>query len=105
HGEFLTLDDAKMARSVGNVIRVTDLPSKGFQPLDFRYLALTAHYRSKLDFTYDAMQAAAAGLRRLRRAVAEGSDSGATPDLADEPMAAHRRRFIDAISEDLAMPT
>jgi len=39
HGEFLTLDDAKMARSVGNVIRVTDLPSKGFQPLDFRYLA------------------------------------------------------------------
>jgi len=103
HGEFLTLDDAKMARSVGNVIRVTDLPSKGFQPLDFRYLALTAHYRSKLDFTYDAMQAAASGRRRLRRAAAEAADEGLV-DLADEPMAAHRQRFIDAISEDLAMP-
>ncbi|MBA3687661.1 MAG: cysteine--tRNA ligase [Chloroflexi bacterium] len=105
HGEFLTLDDAKMARSVGNVIRVTDLPSKGFQPLDFRYLALTAHYRSKLDFTYDAMQAAAAGLRRLRRAVSEGAGGdGPAPDLAAEPMAGYRARFVEAISEDLAMP-
>jgi cysteinyl-tRNA synthetase len=106
HGEFLTLDDAKMARSVGNVIRVTDLPSKGFQPLDFRYLALTAHYRSKLGFTYDAMQAAASGLRRLRRAVSEGAgDGGGTePDLAAEPMAAYRSRFVEAISDDLAMP-
>jgi cysteinyl-tRNA synthetase len=105
HGEFLTLDDAKMARSVGNVIRVTDLPSKGFQPLDFRYLALTAHYRSKLDFTFDAMQAAAHGLRRLRRAVAEGADgSGTAPDLAAEPMVGYRARFAEAISDDLAMP-
>jgi cysteinyl-tRNA synthetase len=104
HGEFLTLDDAKMARSVGNVIRVTDLPSKGFQPLDFRYLALTAHYRSKLDFTEDAMHAAAAGLRRLRKAVAEGAKTGPEPDLADEPMAGYRARFVEAISDDLAMP-
>ena len=73
HGEFLTLDDAKMAKSAGNIIRVSELPEKGFQPLDFRYLALTAHYRSKLDFTEAAMHAAAAGLRRLRRAVAEGA--------------------------------
>ena len=105
HGEFLTLDDAKMARSVGNVIRVTDLPSKGFQPLDFRYLALTAHYRSKLDFTYDAMQAAAAGLRRLRRAVADGAEGEAAADLTAEPMAGYRARFTEAISDDLAMPT
>jgi cysteinyl-tRNA synthetase len=104
HGEFLTLDDAKMARSVGNVIRVTDLPSKGFQPLDFRYLALTAHYRSKLDFTYDAMQAAAHGLRRLRRAVAERAEDGSAPDLAAEPMAGYRARFAEAIRDDLAMP-
>ena len=104
HGEFLTLDDAKMAKSAGNIIRVSDLPSKGFQPLDFRYLALTAHYRSKLDFTEAAMQAAAAGLRRLRRSVAEAvSDSGA-PDLTAEPAAGYRARFVEAISDDLALP-
>jgi cysteinyl-tRNA synthetase len=104
HGEFLTLDEAKMARSVGNVIRVSDLPEKGFAPLDFRYLALTAHYRSKLDFTYDAMQAAALGLRRLRRAASNGAGDGATVDLAAAPMAAYRAKFVDAISDDLAMP-
>jgi cysteinyl-tRNA synthetase len=104
HGEFLTLDDAKMARSVGNVIRVTDLPSKGFHPLDFRYLALTAHYRSKLDFTYDAMQAAAAGLRRLRRAASEAGQGETALDLSAEPMAGYRARFVAAISDDLAMP-
>ena len=68
HGEFLTMADAKMAKSAGNIIRVADLPDLGHEPLVFRYLALTAHYRSKLDFTADAMHAASSGLARLRRA-------------------------------------
>ena len=105
HGEFLTLADAKMAKSAGNVIRVSDLPDKGFEPLAFRYLALTAHYRSKLDFTEEAMHAAASGLRRLRRAAAEADETDASAvDLAAEPMAGYRARFVDAISEDLGMP-
>jgi cysteinyl-tRNA synthetase len=105
HGEFLTLDDAKMARSVGNVIRVSELPEKGFEPLEFRYLALTAHYRSKLDFTQDAMQAAASGLRRLRRATVVETNAGApAPDFSTEPMAGYRARFAEAIADDLAMP-
>jgi cysteinyl-tRNA synthetase len=105
HGEFLTLDDAKMAKSAGNIIRVADLPQKGFEPLDFRYLALTAHYRSKLDFTQDAMQAAASGLRRLRRAAAIGTDAGPPePDLSAEPMASYRARFAEAIADDLGTP-
>jgi cysteinyl-tRNA synthetase len=103
HGEFLTLADAKMAKSAGNIIRVSELPEKGFEPLAFRYLALTAHYRSKLDFTEAAMHAAASGLARLRRAVA--GDSGAQAvDLDAEPMADHRARFVAAISEDLGIP-
>jgi cysteinyl-tRNA synthetase len=102
HGEFLTLGDAKMAKSAGNIIRVGDLPSKGFEPLAFRYLALTAHYRSKLDFTEDAMHAATSGLARLRRAAQAAPD--ATVDLAAEPMAAYRARFAEAVADDLAMP-
>ncbi len=101
HGEFLTLGDAKMAKSAGNIIRVTDLPEKGFEPLAFRYLALTAHYRSKLDFTSDAMHAAASGLARLRRA-AQGPDEAV--DLGSEPVAGHRAAFTDAIADDLATP-
>ena len=104
HGEFLTLADAKMAKSAGNVIRVSDLPEKGFEPLAFRYLALTAHYRSKLDFTEAAMQAATSGLRRLRRAVAEGELDGADVDLAADPAGGYRARFVAAVAEDLGMP-
>ncbi len=101
HGEFLTMDDAKMAKSAGNIIRVADLPELGYEPLAFRYLALTAHYRSKLDFTTDAMHAATSGLARLRRASA-GPDG--TVDLGTEPMAGYRRRFTDAVVDDLATP-
>jgi cysteinyl-tRNA synthetase len=104
HGEFLTLADAKMAKSAGNVIRVSDLPDKGFEPLAFRYLALTAHYRSKLDFTEDAMRAATSGLRRLRRAVADAGADGADVDPDASPMSSYRARFIEAISDDLGMP-
>jgi cysteinyl-tRNA synthetase len=104
HGEFLTLGDAKMAKSAGNIIRVSELPAKGFEPLDFRYLALTAHYRSKLDFTEDAMHSAASGLRRLRRATGEDASGQTDIDLGAEPMAAYRARFSDAVSDDLAMP-
>jgi cysteinyl-tRNA synthetase len=101
HGEFLTMDDAKMAKSAGNIIRVADLPQKGFEPIVFRYLALTAHYRSKLDFTDDAMHAAASGLARLRRAAAGPNEP---VDLAAEPMATYRSRFADAVADDLALP-
>jgi cysteinyl-tRNA synthetase len=101
HGEFLTMDDAKMAKSKGNIIRVAELPDLGYEPLAFRYLALTAHYRSKLDFTDDAMHAATSGLGRLRRAAA-GPDEPV--DLSMEPMAGYRIRFTDAVADDLATP-
>jgi cysteinyl-tRNA synthetase len=105
HGEFLTLNDAKMAKSTGNIIRTTQLPSKGFEPLDFRYLALQAHYRSKLDFTEVAMRAAAAGLARLRRvAGAAPHGDAAAVDLATEPTASYRARFEEAIADDLSTP-
>ena len=105
HGEFLTLRDAKMAKSSGNIIRVTELPAKGFEPLAFRYLALQAHYRSKLDFTEDAMRAATAGLARLRRAASAASETDAeAADLAAAPMADYRERFTAAIADDLATP-
>jgi cysteinyl-tRNA synthetase len=105
HGEFLTMADAKMSKSKGNILRVADLPEKGFEPLAFRYLALTAHYRSKLDFSEDAMHAAASGLRRLRRAAAEGvATQEPAADMSSEPMAHFRARFTTAVSDDLALP-
>lgn len=101
HGEFLTMHDAKMAKSTGNILRVADLADLGFEPLAFRYLALTAHYRSKLDFSADAMHAAASGLARLRRAAVGPNDP---VDLGSEPMATYRAGFVTAVADDLGIP-
>ena len=65
HGEHLLVNGKKMAKSLRNFFTLEDLERKGFNPLSFRYLVLNAHYRSKLNFTWDALEAAQNGLHRL----------------------------------------
>ena len=105
HGEFLTSATRRWRSRPATSSASPTCRSKGFEPLAFRYLALTAHYRSKLDFTEDAMHAATSGLARLRRAAAAASDGRCREvDLSAEPGAGYRARFAAAIADDLAMP-
>jgi cysteinyl-tRNA synthetase len=66
HNEFVTVDGGKMSKSLGNVYTLDDLIAKGFDPLAFRYLCLGAHYRTKLNFTWEALTAAQNALQKLR---------------------------------------
>lgn len=66
HGEFLIIDENKMAKSEGNFITLNTLKKHDFDPLVFRYLVLTAHYRSKLNFTWESLEAARNALDKLR---------------------------------------
>ncbi len=66
HGEFLQVSGQKMAKSAGNIERVTELSERGIDPLAFRYLTLTARYRHKLEYSPDSLAGAAAGLESLR---------------------------------------
>lgn len=66
HSEFLLEDGHKMAKSAGHFIRLSDLKEKGFSPLDFRYLCLSGHYRSKLDFSYRSLEGAKNSRKRLK---------------------------------------
>jgi cysteinyl-tRNA synthetase len=66
HGYFLLANDAKMAKSAGEFLRLKSLTDRGYDPLAYRYLCLTAHYRSQLNFTFDALDAAATALDRMR---------------------------------------
>ena len=63
HGYFLLANDAKMAKSAGGFLRLATLDERGVDPLAYRYLCLTAHYRSQLNFTWEALDAAATGPR------------------------------------------
>jgi cysteinyl-tRNA synthetase len=96
HGYFLLSNDAKMAKSAGGFLRVRSLIERGYDPLAFRYLCLTAHYRSQLNFTWDALDAAAVALDRMRNGVFALRDVGtAAPDPALV------ERFTEEINDDL----
>jgi cysteinyl-tRNA synthetase len=71
HGEFLEMEGRKMAKSAGNIVRITSLEEQGYDPLAFRYLYLFARYRSKLHFNEETMDGAARGLDSVRQRASE----------------------------------
>jgi cysteinyl-tRNA synthetase len=101
HAYFLLSNDAKMAKSAGEFLRLQSLIDRGYDPLAYRYLCLTAHYRTQLNFTWDALDAAARGLDRLRNGVFALGEIGAN---FAEPDAGYRDRFIAEINDDLNLP-
>ena len=99
HGYFLVQNDAKMAKSAGEFLRVAALVERGYDPLAFRYLCLTGHYRTQLNFTWDALDAAATGLARMRSTFhALPNDAAAAPD------AQALAQFTTHVNDDLNMP-
>jgi cysteinyl-tRNA synthetase len=103
HGQHLLADGMKMAKSSGNDYTVRDLEERGFDPLAFRYLCLTLHYRNRLNFTFNGLKGAQRGLSRLRRQVEEPVWRDAAPPQG--PAAeGWKARFREAICEDLAIP-
>jgi cysteinyl-tRNA synthetase len=98
HGSFLRLQDSeKMSKSDGSFIRLDSLVERGFDPLAYRYLVLTAHYRSKLVFSWAALEGAQTALGRLRRAYFELPSGG----VADP---AYRERMLAELNDDLNTP-
>src|SRR5258708_30515127 len=70
HGGLLLLAGSRMAKSAGNFFRVTELVDQGFDPLAFRYLALQAKYRTKLNFSTEGLAGANRALAHLRERLA-----------------------------------
>src|SRR5256884_2489236 len=107
HNEFLIFSNLKMSRSKGNVVLVSTLKERGIDPMAYRYLLLTAHYRSKLNFTDESIAAAQNGLNNLR------DDLAALPALEIEDTQKGwsteaeqvRDAFHTAINDDLDLPT
>jgi cysteinyl-tRNA synthetase len=101
HGEHLLMSGARMAKSVGNVVTVSDLIERGFDPLAFRYLCFTGRYRRQVDFTEATLEAAQTTLRRLRERVAM---LGPQAVDAGHDGATYEERFMSAVDDDLDMP-
>lgn len=98
HGHFLTLNaDIKMSKSSGDFVRLQTLRSRNIDPLAYRYLCMTAHYRSKLHFSWAALGAAQTALNRLRHLYSGWTDGGRVDsDFAE--------RFNAELNDDLNLP-
>ena len=104
HGEFLLIDGQKMSKSLKNIYKIKDLEEKGFEPLGFRYLALTAHYRDKLNFTWESLQAAQNALNNLRQQIRGWPEANGLSQQPNQDVAQFWQRFMEAASYDLNMP-
>lgn len=58
HARHLLVDGAKMSKSKGNFYRLEDIEARGYSPMDLRMLYLSAHYRSQMNFTWEALEQA-----------------------------------------------
>jgi cysteinyl-tRNA synthetase len=112
HNEFLQLGSAKISKSAGHILTVSELAKQGFHPLAYRLFLLGGHYRAQLEFTTGGLESAQTTLRRLiRRTSALGelpvittADEARALAGDDAAAVAVIDQIDDAISADLNTP-
>lgn len=104
HNEHLNVDNAKMAKSAGTGFTLKEIIDKGFDPLVLRYFFLSAHYRSKQNFTWEALQGVQEALNRLRSSVLELKQYDVQSPQPLQKFQPFRQRFVDALSNDFEIP-
>lgn len=102
HGDFMLVDNGKMSKSLGNTYTISDLEKRGYSAMDFRYFCLNAHYRKKLNFTFDGMDGAKVSYARLLGALYQHKISAAKTD--EKVIKAYKDEFVEAINDDLNIP-
>ncbi|MCL2601054.1 MAG: cysteine--tRNA ligase, partial [Treponema sp.] len=114
HNEFLVMaatPDRKMSKSSGEFLTLQKIVDSGYHPLDYRYFLLGAHYRSQLQFSWNALDGARNARRSLLDRICALTAKAADGDSADEnrgkadPAAAkYLEAFDAAIRGDLNTP-
>ena len=98
HGEHLNDKNGKMSKSKGEFLTVSLLEEKGYDPLNYRYLCLSSHYRKVLLFSYDVLDQAEVAYKKLKQKI---SKLDRTPDLHDNKIDYYIGEFKRQISMDL----
>ena len=102
HCEFLLIDGGKMSKSLGNAYLVEDLINKGYDPLAYKILCFSSHYRNKLNFTWDALSSSQKTLEKLREGYSKHNEGNET--VGEETVNEYRNKFLTALNDDLNMP-
>lgn len=103
HNAFLTVDGTKMSKSLGNFYTISDVVEKGFDPIALRYLFLGAHYKKPMNFTWQSLESASKGLKRLQSTVnsLRSTDRTTLSEEKNEKIEEFRIKFNEAINDDL----
>lgn len=107
HNEYLLVDNKKMSKSLGNFYTLRDVENRGFSSLAFRFLSLQTHYRSKMNFTWESLEAAQNGLEHLHnqiRAFNPHLETGFPSVLGNPVSKWYKEKFLEKINDDLNMP-
>ncbi len=107
HNEHLNVDKRKMAKSEGTGFTLQQIVEKGFNPLSLRYFYLAAHYRSKQNFTFEALKAAKISLKNLQDMVRSLPKETQRTVLSEEKLKKiddYRQQFVNFISNDFQIP-
>lgn len=108
HNEHLVVAQEKMAKSTDTGFSLTDVVKHGFEPLALRYFYLTAHYRSRQNFTWEAIAHAARSLEELRSLVSNlRNQRSHRSSLSQEKLNKndeYRQKFDEALENDLNLP-
>ena len=102
HVEFLQVDGGKMSKSLGNTYTLDQLQERGIEPLAYKMFCYTAHYRTKLNFTFEGALSTQKALNRLREGYLTHLQNDEKID--EEEIKEYKQRFLDAVNDDLNMP-
>ena len=102
HGEFLNLEKEKMAKSGENFITLSTLEKRDFDPLAYRFFCLSAHYRSSLNFSFEALESAKNGFEKLKNKIWEIKKE--KDKVKKEIKEKYREEFLKLINNNLDMP-
>lgn len=75
HLSFLNVNNTKMSKSKGDILRVVDLKNKGYDPLSYRYFILNTYYHKQVNFSFDALDSAEVALKKLRNKIKQLKDT------------------------------
>ncbi|MEX0588964.1 MAG: cysteine--tRNA ligase, partial [Cyanobium sp.] len=98
HNGMVNVGGQKMSKSLGNFTTIRALLDSGVSPMTLRLFTLQAHYRKPLDFTAEALEAAATGWKGLNAALGLAAS---TPSTDADPLPSARERFVAAMDDDL----
>ncbi len=105
HGDFLDMESDKMSKSLGNFVTLQTLIDRGYSPMDYRYFLLMAHYKKKLKFSFEALDAARNGYKNLvGKILSLKSQKPEVKSQMSEVKVEWKNKFLNIINDDLSMP-